>query len=36
MIKAIINTIIAHNLTFLLIGTSTTSDLLNKVYHIPQ
>ena len=36
MIKAIINAIIAHNLTFLLIGTSTTSDLLNKVYHIPQ
>ena len=28
MIKAIINTIIAHNLTFLLIGTSTTSNFL--------
>ena len=27
MIKAIINAIIAHNLTFLLIGTSTTYDL---------
>ena len=33
MIKAIINTIIAHNLTFLLIGTSTTSELSFPVYH---
>ena len=34
MIKAIINAIIAHNLTFLLIGTSTTSDL--PVLHQPN
>ena len=33
MIKAIINAIIAHNLTFLLIGTSTTYELSLSVYH---